>query len=398
MAAKKLNVGLENLKGFQLGASLKVKDLIPTGHAELDHAIAAGLMEEEEKFGAGGLPLGKLCLFYGNEGSGKSSLAYRVVGSAQRMGYKCAWVDTEHSFSDQLADVNGVSKDDLFYSNLINLDDPDKIATAENVMDMIISACSSKQINVLVLDSVAHLIPERVMENDADKDTVAELARVLSKTLGKLLSFSAQNNVLVIFINQLREKIGVMFGSPDTMPGGRALKHSSSLILKVTKLESKSHNIMMQNDDGTERLIGRYSSVMIEKNRFARPNQGSLPVPIYYESYFPDVSDVAFEAGRNAKVIKVRNGVFIWDSIKAEGRKAFVDQIKDVDVLEKLIAEIKNQAAEQAIVMPIEIVKFDREKYIETMKKTKIVVDEDSTKTSSAPTKRSKQVAEQAEV
>jgi hypothetical protein len=136
---------------------------------------------------------------------------------------------------------------------------------------------------------------------------------------------------------------------------------------------------------------------MIEKNRFARRSQGSLRVPIYYESYFPDVSDVAFEAGRNAKVIKVRNGVFIWDSIKAEGRKAFVDQIKDVDVLEKLIAEIKNQAAEQEIVMPIEIVKFDREKYIETMKKTKVAVAEDSEKTSSVPTKRSKQVVEQAE-
>lgn len=371
MANKKSNVGLDNLKGFQLGANLKIKDLVPTGHAELDHAIAAGLMEEEEKFGAGGLPLGKLCLLYGNEGSGKSSLAYRVVGSAQRMGYKCAWVDTEHSFSDQLAEVNGVNKDNLFYSNLINLDDPEKISTAEYVMDMIISACSSKQINVIVLDSVANLIPERVMENDADKDTVAELARVLSKTLGKLLSFAAQNNVLVIFINQLREKIGVMFGSPDTMPGGRALKHASSLILKVTKLESKSHNIMMQNDDGSERLVGKYSSVIIEKNRFARPSQGSIPVPIYYESYFPDVSDVAFEAGRNSKVIKVRNGVFYWDNIKAEGRQSFIDEIKNVDILEKLINEIKISCKEQDIVLPIEIIKFSKEKYIETLQKSK---------------------------
>lgn len=371
MANKKSNVGLDNLKGFQLGANLKIKDLVPTGHAELDHAIAAGLMEEDEKFGAGGLPLGKLCLLYGNEGSGKSSLAYRVVGSAQRMGYKCAWVDTEHSFSDQLAEVNGVNKDNLFYSNLINLDDPEKISTAEYVMDMIISACSSKQINVIVLDSVANLIPERVMENDADKDTVAELARVLSKTLGKLLSFAAQNNVLVIFINQLREKIGVMFGSPDTMPGGRALKHASSLILKVTKLESKSHNIMMQNDDGSERLVGKYSSVIIEKNRFARPSQGSIPVPIYYESYFPDVSDVAFEAGRNSKVIKVRNGVFYWDNIKAEGRQSFIDEIKNVDILEKLINEIKISCKEQDIVLPIEIIKFSKEKYIETLQKSK---------------------------
>ena len=366
---KKSSIGIDNLKGFQLGANVKVKDLIPTGHSELDHTIAAGLMGEDEKFGAGGLPLGKLCLFYGNEGGGKSSLAYRVVGTAQRMGYRCAWVDTEHSFSDQLAEVNGVDKEKLFYSNLINLDDPYKISTAENVMDMVIGACSSKNINVLVLDSVANLIPERVMENDADKDTVAELARVLSKTLGKLLSFAASNNVLVIFINQLREKIGVMFGSPDTMPGGRALRHASSLILKVTKLESKSHNIMMQNDDGTERLIGRYSSVIIEKNRFAKPNQGSISVPVYYEPYFPDVSDVAFDAGRNSKVIKIRNGIFSWGSIKADGRKSFIDQIKEVEVIEKLIEEIKEESIAQDIVLPIEIVKFDRERYIITMEK-----------------------------
>jgi protein RecA len=392
---KKSSVGIENLKGFQLGANVEVKDLIPTGHAELDHTIAAGLMEDGEKFTTGGLPLGKLCLFYGNEGSGKSSLAYRVVGSAQRMGYNCAWVDTEHSFSDQLAEVNGVDKKKLFYSNLINLEDPDKISTAENVMDMVINACASKKINVIVLDSVANLIPERVMDNDADKDTVAELARVLSKTLGKMLSFAASNNVLVIFINQLREKIGVMFGSPDTMPGGRALKHASSLILKVTKLESKAHNIMMQNEDGTERLIGRYSSVMIEKNRFAKPNQGSMPVPIYYEPYFPDVSDVAFDAGRNTKVIKVRNGTFMWNDIKADGRKSFIDLIKDVDILENLVSEIKEQAEEQDIVLPIELVKFDREKYIETMKKAR-PASEDSV-SEKPTTKRNKNVPEQAE-
>jgi RecA/RadA recombinase len=186
-----------------------------------------------------------------------------------------------------------------------------------------------------------------------------------------------------------------MFGSPDTMPGGRALKHASSLILKVTKLESKAHNIMMQNEDGTERLIGRYSSVMIEKNRFAKPNQGSMPVPIYYEPYFPDVSDVAFDAGRNTKVIKVRNGTFMWNDIKADGRKSFIDLIKDVDILENLVSEIKEQAEEQDIVLPIELVKFDREKYIETMKKAR-PASEDSV-SEKPTTKRNKNVPEQAE-
>lgn len=367
---KKNSAGIENLKGFQLGANLEIRDLIPSGHADLDHAVAAGLVDSDDKFTSGGFPLGKLCLFYGNEGSGKSSLAYRIVGSAQRMGYNCAWVDTEHSFSDQLAEVNGVDKLKLFYSNLINTEDPDKIATAENIMDMIIGACSSKKINVIVLDSVANLVPERVMENGADKDTVAELARVLSKTLGKLLSFAASNNVLVIFINQLREKIGVMFGNPDTMPGGKALRHASSVIIKVTKLESQAHNIMMQQDDGSEKLIGRYSNVIIEKNRFAKPHQSSIKVPIYYEPYFPDVADIAFEIGRRTKVIKVRNNVFSWENIKADGRSSFVEAIKDPDVIEKLIADISESAASENVVLPIEIVKFDKLNYIETIKKT----------------------------
>lgn len=369
MASKKSNVGIENLKGFQLGANIKVKDLIPTGHSELDHTISAGIIHEDKNFAAGGLPLGKLVLFYGNEGSGKSSLAYRIVGSAQRMGYKCAWVDTEHSFSNQLAEVNGVNKEDLFYNNLTNIDNPDEIATGENVMDLIINACSSKQVNVVVLDSVANLVPERVMENDADKETMAELARILSKTLGKLVSYAAKNDVLVIFINQLRDKIGVMFGNTDTMPGGRSLKHNSSLILKVVKLESKEHNIMMQNDDGTERLVGRYSNVFIEKNRFGRPVQGSMKVPIYYEPYFPDISEIAFDSGRNLNIIKVRKSVFSWGEIKAEGRKGFIEQIKNIESLSNLIEEIKEQSEIQKVAIPIEIIKFTKESYMESLNK-----------------------------
>ena len=131
-AIKKIkNIGLENLKGFKIGADSEVRDLIPSGHAELDHAISSGIVQGNSKFKFGGFPLGRVILFYGNEGSGKSSLAYRLVGSAQRMNYKCAWIDTEHSFSDQLALVNGVDKSVLYYNNLINEENPDEIATAE---------------------------------------------------------------------------------------------------------------------------------------------------------------------------------------------------------------------------------------------------------------------------
>ena len=366
---KNKNVGLENLKGFRIGADSEVKDLIPSGHAELDHAISADIVREHTKFKLGGFPLGKVILFYGNEGGGKSSLAYRVVGSAQRMGYHCAWIDTEHSFSDQLAKVNGVDKDQLYYNNLINEDNPDEIATAENVMDTMMSACSSGKINVIVLDSVANLVPSRVMENGADKETVAELARVLSRTMGKLLSYAARHNVLVILINQLREKVGVMFGSPDTMPGGKSLKHACSCILKITKLESQAHLIHIQEDNGTERVIGKYSSVMIEKNRFAKPHIGSIKVPMYYEPYFPNVEDVCFNVGRDLKVIKIRNNIFSWNSIKEEGRSAFVEKIKTPEVINDLISVIKDEAKKQNISLPVEIVNFDIVEYKKNVKK-----------------------------
>ena len=241
--SKKNNIGLNNLKGFQLGASFEPKDLIPTGHGILDYNLSRGFLDpEDSRYTNGGLPLGKLALFYGNEGSGKSSIAYRTVGSAQRMGYRCAWIDSEHSFSDQLAEVNGVDKSSLFYSNLIDTDSPDKTNSAEEIMDLIVDVCKSGDINVLVLDSVANLVPQKVLDQGANKETVAELSRVLSRSLPKIMSYAAKNDVLLIFITQLREKIGVMFGNTDTYNGGRSLRHNASVVLKITKLESKSHN------------------------------------------------------------------------------------------------------------------------------------------------------------
>jgi len=151
---------------------------------------------------------------------------------------------------------------------------------------------------VLVLDTVANLVPQKVLDQGADKETIAELSRVLSRSLPKIMSYAAKHNVLLLFITQLREKIGIMFGNTDTYGGGRSLKHNASVVLKISKLESKSHNIFIQDDDGKESIIGRYSSVIIEKNRFAKPCFESLRIPIYFESYFPDAAEIAFEYGR----------------------------------------------------------------------------------------------------
>jgi RecA/RadA recombinase len=160
-----------------------------------------------------------------------------------------------------------------------------------------------------------------------------------------------------------------MFGSPDTMPGGKALKHACSCILKVTKLESSSHCISIQDDSGSERIIGKYSSVIIEKNRFAKPHFGSMKVPIYYEPYFPNIEDVCFNSGRDLKIIKVRNNIYSWKNIKTEGRSAFVEMIKNPEVIDELILIIKDEAKKQSMSLPIEIINFDISDYKKNSKK-----------------------------
>jgi len=379
--SNKNTIGIKNLKGFQMGASFEPKDLIPTGHGDLDYNLSRGFLDMEgSRYRNGGFPLGKLVLLYGNEGGGKSSIAYRTVGSAQRMGYRCAWIDSEHSFSEQLAILNGVDKDELFYSNLIDADNPDKTNSAEEIMDLIADVCNSGEVDVLVLDTVANLVPQKVLDHGADKETIAELSRVLSRSLPKIMSYAAKHNVLLLFITQLREKIGIMFGNTDTYGGGRSLKHNASVVLKISKLESKSHNISIQDDDGKESIIGRYSSVIIEKNRFAKPCFESLRIPIYFESYFPDAAEIAFEYGRKCKLINKRLNVFSWNSNKIEGKSEFIDLLnRDPDVLRDLIDKIKENISGSDIILPVELLNFnpdENEKIKKSSKKDDELVDD----------------------
>ncbi len=257
MAKKKnIDAALDNLDGFmRQSARAKVKTNIPTGHFDLDFGLHFGflpsnvdlseLKDYDPKIPLG-LPCGRLVELYGGEGSGKSSLAYRVCGMAQKMGYGAAWIDLEHSFEEDLATLNGCNVDELYFSEAFDEEDPDKIFYAEDIMDKIVAICrnaAKNNIKVVVLDSVANLIPHAVGVSSANDDTVALLARVLSKTLPKVAQHAAIHDVLVIFINQIREKPGVMFGNPETTPGGRALKFNASVRLRMTKRNSKEQLI-----------------------------------------------------------------------------------------------------------------------------------------------------------
>ncbi len=257
-----IEIAFENLKGFcQIGARVSSPGNIPTGHFELDFAIQYGLnaakadLSKVEKNGKRydpsttlGIPLGKLCEIYGEEGSGKSSLAYRIIGYAQKMGYLTAWIDAEHSYQENLAKLNGCDTDNILYANMINHDDADIQFHAEDIMDKMIIMMKNK-VKVIVLDSVAAMVPKTQFEAKSEQQFMGLLPRFLSANLPKIVAHAEKNGTLLVFVNQLREKIGLNYGDPKTSPGGHCLHHNASLRLRMQKRQSKDAEIFVLDPD-----------------------------------------------------------------------------------------------------------------------------------------------------
>jgi recombination protein RecA len=224
----------ENL-GMQIAA-------IPTGALALDIAL-----------GIGGLPRGRIVEIFGPESSGKSTLAMHVVAEAQRNGGICAYVDAEHAMDPVYARAIGVNVDDLLISQ------PDTGEQALEIADMLIR---SGALDVIVIDSVAALTPRAEIEGDMGDTHVGLQARLMSQALRKLTATLNKSDTIAIFINQLREKIGVMYGSPETTPGGRALKFYSSVRLDIRRIESIKN--------GAE-VTGNRTRVKVVKNKCSPP-------------------------------------------------------------------------------------------------------------------------------
>jgi recombination protein RecA len=362
------DVAMKNLKGFiKKGSEIDIPNFTTTGHFALDLAIAHGVSPDNTEFDVseldsnniGGFPQGKLVEVSGSEGSGKSSLCYRVVGYAQKKGLKCMWIDAEQSFSHDLAAINGVDTDALDVADLIDTNDPDHVYSAEEVLDRITDACQGGY-KVIILDSVANLTTQAELDNYVADGGVGmgALAQVLSKATKKVVQYAAKYGVLVIFINQIREKIGALFSNPESTPGGRALKHLASIRIKVQKQASKEGLIKIETPTG-ENLIGCYSYVYILKNRFGKPIEGSIRIPIYYENYFPDAEEVIFDAGRSLKLIKPRLGTFSWGEFKAEGKVGFINKLKEENKVSDLVKEIKEIAANEKFPLPPEVTNYD---------------------------------------
>jgi recombination protein RecA len=215
---------------------------IPTGALSLDLAL-----------GIGGLPRGRIVEIYGPESSGKSTLAMHAVAEAQRNGGICAYVDAEHAMDPVYARAIGVNVDDLLISQ------PDTGEQALEISDMLIR---SGALDVLVIDSVAALTPRAEIEGEMGDTHVGLQARLMSQALRKLTGTLSKSSTIAIFINQLREKIGVMYGSPEVTPGGRALKFYSSIRLDIRRIEAIK--------DGAD-VVGNRTRVKVVKNKCSAP-------------------------------------------------------------------------------------------------------------------------------
>ena len=240
-------VGIE--KQYGKGAVMRMGDKVDMGM----EAISTGALSLDLALGIGGLPRGRVTEIYGPESSGKSTLAMHVVAEAQRNGGVCAYIDAEHAMDPDYTSGIGVNIDELLISQ------PDTGEQALEIADMLVR---SNAIDVIVIDSVAAFTPRAEIEGEMGDTHVGLQARLMSQALRKLTGSLNKSNTSMIFINQLREKIGVMFGSPETTPGGRALKFYSSVRIDIRRIESLK--------DGAE-VVGNRVRCKVVKNKCASP-------------------------------------------------------------------------------------------------------------------------------
>ncbi len=247
---KALDMALGQIdKQFGVGSIMRLGE---RGHVGIE-AIPTGALALDLALGIGGLPRGRIVEIFGPESSGKSTLATHVVAEAQRNGGVCAYIDAEHAMDPVYAAAIGVNVDDLLISQ------PDTGEQALEIADILIRSAA---LDVLVIDSVAALVPRAEIEGEMGDTHMGLQARLMSQALRKLTGNLNKSRTVLIFINQLREKIGVMFGSPETTPGGRALKFYASVRLDIRRVETLK--------DGPD-AIGNRARVKVVKNKVAPP-------------------------------------------------------------------------------------------------------------------------------
>ncbi len=315
---------------MRLGMDTRIKiDAIPTGAINLDAAI-----------GIGGVPRGRVTEIYGPESSGKTTLCLHVVANAQKLGGVAAFIDAEHALDTEYARKLGVDVENLLISQ------PD---TGEQALEICEILVRSGAVDVIVIDSVAALVPKAEIEGDMGDSFVGLQARLMSQALRKLTGAIARSNTSVIFINQLREKIGVMFGSPETTTGGKALKFYASLRLDIRRIGPVKDK---------EDVVGSHVRVKVVKNKVAPPFRQAEFDIMYAEgiSHASLVLDIAAESN-----IIEKSGS--WYSYKGqrigqgrENAKMFLkDNVVLLAELEDLVKGVLGMKMQEQPVVPVDV-------------------------------------------
>ena len=248
---KALEIALGQIeKQFGKGAIMKLGDAAARAPVA---TVSTGCLPLDYALGVGGIPRGRIIEIFGPESSGKTTIALHIVAEAQRVGGTAAFIDAEHALDPAYAEALGVRVDDLYVSQ------PD---TGEQALEITEALVRSGAIDIVVVDSVAALVPKAEIEGDMGDAHVGLQARLMSQALRKLTGAVSKSNTIVIFINQLREKVGVMFGNPETTPGGKALKFYASVRLDVRRIDALKN--------GTD-IIGNRTRVKVVKNKVAPP-------------------------------------------------------------------------------------------------------------------------------
>lgn len=288
-------------------------------------ALSTGSLSLDLALGIGGVPRGRIVEIYGPEASGKTTLALHVVASAQKAGGDAAYIDVEHALEPAYARALGVDIDSLLISQ------PD---TGEQALDIAESLVRSGAIDVLVVDSVAALIPRVELEGEVGDTVVGALARLMSQAMRRLAGAISKNNCTVIFINQLRQKIGVMYGNPETTPGGLALKYYASVRIDVRRIETLKAN---------GEMIGNRTRAKVVKNKVAPPFR-EAEFDIMYGEGISRVGEV-IDLGVKLEIIDKGGAWYTVAGQRIQGRDAVKEYLlANPDVCESIELQIRDNS------------------------------------------------------
>jgi len=308
-------------KNFGKGAIMRLGDDIPVNV----ESIPTGSLSLDLALGIGGVPRGRIVEIYGPESCGKTTLALHVVASAQHGGGEAAYIDVEHALEPAYARALGVDIDSLLISQ------PD---TGEQALEITEALVRSGAIDVVVIDSVAALLPRSELEGEMGDSSVGVVARLMSQALRKLAGVVSKTGCIVIFINQLREKIGVMYGNPETTPGGRALKYFASVRIDMRRIETLKV--------GGE-MVGNRTRAKIVKNKVAPPFK-EAEFDIVYGEGISKIGEIV-DLGVKLELIEKAGAWFTVAGESIQGRDGVKDYLKaNPEVCDQLEQQIRDNA------------------------------------------------------